>query len=430
VTAELSPAAASGAGAPPAGEFTPLSAAPAGSTRLFGTDIGSVLASRGLLLTLVVVFVLGLALNLTPCVYPLIPITIAFFSSQSEGKRGYRAVLSVAYVAGLALTYSALGVFSALTGGLFGAWLQRPSVLIFFALLMLALAASMFGAYDIRVPHFIADRSGAKGGVAGAILMGLLVGIVAAPCVGPAVVALIAVVSQSGSVALGFALFFTLALGLGFPYLVGVNVLPRSGIWMEHVKSAMGFILIAVAFYFIRPLTGDEVYRWGAGISLVAGALFLFFVGRKVAAGRLVRIISAIVLLAAGVFFLWPRQHAPGIEWSRYDEAQIASARAAGRPVMIDFYADWCLPCKELDEKTFTDAKVMADSGRFVRLKVDLTLATDARAEELTRRYRIVGVPTIVFIDPSGKELQDLRLTGFENAAAFHGRMQRVKVDG
>jgi thioredoxin:protein disulfide reductase len=427
VSAVLTSGAAVGSSGGSAETFTPLTAAPAAGASLFGADLGTVLATRGLLLTLVVVFVLGLALNLTPCVYPLIPITLAFFSSQSEGKRGYRAGLSVAYVGGLALTYSALGVFSAMTGGIFGAWLQRPSVLIFFALLMLALAASMFGAYDIRVPHFITDRAGARGGFAGALMMGLLVGIVAAPCVGPAVVALIALVGQSGSIGLGFALFFTLALGLGFPYLVGVNALPRSGVWMEHVKKAMGFILIAVAFYFVRPLVGDELYGWGVGLSLLAGALFLFFVGRKSPSGRAIRITSAVILLTAGIFFLWPRQHVPGIEWERYAEGQIAAAQTAGKPVMIDFYADWCLPCKELDEKTFNDGAVMAEAERFVRLKADLTLATDERTAELTERYNIVGVPTIVFIDASGREVSGLRLTGFESASRFLERMRGVR---
>ncbi|HEY5610862.1 MAG TPA: cytochrome c biogenesis protein CcdA, partial [Thermoanaerobaculia bacterium] len=164
--------------------YTPLDQAPRDAA-LFSGDIGSTLASRGLLLTLLVVFVLGLALNLTPCVYPLIPITVAYFSSQTEGKKSRQVALSLSYVLGLALTYSALGVFAALSGQLFGAWLQLPAVLIFFAVLMVVLSASMFGLYDIRVPQFIAGRAGARGGIAGATTMGLLAGVVAAPCVGP-----------------------------------------------------------------------------------------------------------------------------------------------------------------------------------------------------------------------------------------------------
>ncbi|MEO8036799.1 MAG: cytochrome c biogenesis protein CcdA, partial [Acidobacteriota bacterium] len=222
--------------------FARLSDAPKGvaveKTSLLSSDIGGTFASRGLPLTLLAIFILGLALNLTPCVYPLIPITIGYFSSQSKGSRSQRIALSVAYVVGLAITYSALGVFSALSGRLFGAWLQLPAVLIFFALLMLVMASSMFGAFEITVPHFISDRSGGRAGVAGALTMGLLIGIVAAPCVGPFVISLIALVSQLASPTLGFLMFFVLALGLGLPYLIlgvfssGLSELPRSGMWM------------------------------------------------------------------------------------------------------------------------------------------------------------------------------------------------------
>ncbi len=413
--------------------FTPLSSAPTGPVSLFGSDVSATLASRGLLLTLVSVFVLGLALNLTPCVYPLIPITIAFFSSQSEGSRSRRVVLSVSYVLGIAATYSALGVFSALSGRLFGAWLQLPSVLIFFAVLMVVLAASMFGAFEIRVPHFISDRAGARSGVVGALIMGLLVGIVAAPCVGPFVISLIALVGQSGSVPLGFTLFFVLALGLGVPYLFlgifssGLDSIPRSGIWMDHIKRAMGFVLIAMAFYFVWPLTGDTVFKYGVGLSLFVGAVFLFFLGRRVPAGKTVRIVCAIVLLAASAWFLYPRAVAEGVEWTPYDEKLLVEARENGTPVIIDFYADWCLPCKELDKLTFTDAAVIANSERFLRLKADLTKAEDPQTVRLTAQYQIIGVPTIVFIDQTGAENTSLRLTGFENAAKFLRRMQQVR---
>lgn len=413
--------------------FTPLADAPAGQASLFGSDVSATLSSRGLLLTLVSVFVLGLALNLTPCVYPLIPITIAFFSSQSEGSRSRRVVLSISYVLGIAATYSALGVFSALTGQLFGAWLQLPGVLIFFAALMLVLAASMFGVFEIRVPHFISDRAGGRSGVAGALMMGLLVGIVAAPCVGPFVISLIALVGQSGSVPLGFTLFFVLALGLGVPYLFlgifssGLDSIPRSGLWMDHVKRAMAFVLIGMAFYFVRPLTGDSVFHLGVGLSLLAGAVFLFVQGRRAPGGRTVRIVCGVLLLAAAGWFLYPRPAVEGVEWIPYDEALLASARSDGRPVIIDFYADWCLPCKELDAKTFTDPAVIADSERFVRLKADLTQAEDPQTVRLTAEYRIIGVPTIVFIDQGGTESSTRRLTGFENPEKFLRRMKLVR---
>ncbi|HVR43923.1 MAG TPA: cytochrome c biogenesis protein CcdA [Thermoanaerobaculia bacterium] len=417
-----------------AGEgFTRLEDAPAGGG-LFSDDLGSTLESRGLVLTLLVVFVLGLALNLTPCVYPLIPLTVAYFSSQTVGSTARRFGLASSYVLGLAAMYSALGVFSALSGQLFGAWLQLPQVLVFFAALMVVLASSMFGVFEIRVPHFIADRAGARAGYAGAATMGLLAGIVAAPCVGPFIISLIALVGQKASVGFGFLLFFVLALGLGFPYLIlgvfstAVSSIPRSGAWMVLIKQALGFVLIAMAFFFLRPLTGDEVYRWGVGLSLLFGAGFLLLRRWSGTPGAVaVRAVCGAMLLTGGLFFLWPRPAAPGVEWTAYEGAALERARLAGRPVMIDFYADWCLPCKELDEKTFTSAAVIAEGDRFVRLKADLTRTGDERVLELTDEYEILGVPTIVFLDRSGREVSSARLTGFERPGPFLERMKQVR---
>jgi len=406
--------------------FTPLSAAPknAQKSSLLSSDVAGTFASRGLPLTLLAIFVLGLALNLTPCVYPLIPITIGYFSQQSGSSAGRRVALSSLYVLGIAITYSALGVFSALSGKLFGAWLQHPAVLIFFALLMLVMASSMFGAFELRVPQFITNRSGGQSGLGGALTMGLLIGIVAAPCVGPFVISLIALVSSLQSPFLGFLMFFVLALGLGVPYLLlgifssSAAALPRSGMWMVQVKRGMGFILIAMAFYFLRPLIHDDAFRYGVAASLLIGAAFLFFFSRAQGA-PVWRTIIAILLLVSGVAFAIPRRQGEGVKWNKYEAKALADARAAGKPVVIDFYADWCLPCKELDEKTFSDPKVVAELDRFVRVKADLTVTSDEKTVALTKQYEILGVPTIVFIDANGAEVKDSRLTGFKPPDEF-----------
>jgi thiol:disulfide interchange protein DsbD len=418
-----------------AGSFTPLSSAPKGAqpkSSLLSTDVSGTLASRGLPVTLLAIFILGLALNLTPCVYPLIPITIGYFSQQSGSSTGRRAALSSLYVLGIAITYSALGVFSALSGKLFGAWLQHPAVLVFFALLMLVMATSMFGAFEMQAPQFISRHSGGQSGLAGALTMGLVIGIVAAPCVGPFVISLIALVSSLQSPFLGFLMFFVLALGLGLPYLFlgifssGLTAIPRSGMWMIQVKKAMGFILIAMAFYFLRPLIGDFAFQYGVAAGLLIGAAFLFFFSRSEGA-TVWRIAIAILLLAGGVAFAIPRKHATSVTWTKYDTTALASAKAAGKPVVIDFYADWCLPCKELDEKTFSDARVGEELDRFVRVKADLTAADDEQTKALTKQYAIVGVPTIVFIDAQGQESTAARLTGFEPPDAFLQRAKQVK---
>jgi thioredoxin:protein disulfide reductase len=340
------------------------------------------LAGKSLPLLLGLVFVSGLALNLTPCVYPLIPITIGFFSRQSAGKSGKTFGLALAYVLGMSVTYSALGVFAALSGSLFGAWLQKPVVLLVIAAIVVALALSMFGLFEIQVPHFITDRTGSKAGTLGALTMGLFVGFVAAPCIGPFVLSLLTYVAAKGSAAFGFGLFFTLAMGLGLPYLVlgtasgSLEKLPRSGEWMTAVRKVFGFALLALAVYFVRSLLKERVYEVLIAIPLVVGgAYFLFF--EKTGAGlgwfKAVKGAAALGLLFAGAVFAIPQAKVQGLAFAPYSDAALAAARAGGKHVLIDFYADWCLPCKELDHKTFTDPKVIEALKGWVLLKADLT---------------------------------------------------------
>lgn len=380
-------------------------------------------ATHGLPLTLFILFLGGLALNLTPCVFPLIPITLGFFAMQSDGRRGHRFALSSMYVLGIVITYSTLGVVAALGGKMFGAWLQLPAVLVGFALLMLALAASMFGAYEIQPPRWIANRSGGRAGMAGALTMGLAIGIVAAPCVGPVVISLLGLVAQIGKPVIGGLMFATLAFGLGFPYLVALNALPRPGEWMVQVKKAMGFVLVAMAFYFLRPLIGDEIFKWGVVVSLLIGAGFLFL--SRGTAGRAMRLACASLLLVAGVAFAIPSR-GTHVEWTRYDMAALDAARTAGKPAVIDFTADWCIPCKELDSRTFSDRDVAAELQRFTRIKADVTQNNEAN-QSLLQRYGVVGPPTVLFLDANGRERRELRLVGYEKADAFLARLKKIR---
>ncbi|MEW6209613.1 MAG: cytochrome c biogenesis protein CcdA, partial [Acidobacteriota bacterium] len=419
----------------------------AASLTVFGGEqdtFAQKIAQQGIVLTLVGIFLAGLALNLTPCVYPIIPITIGFFINQSarEGAPRLRRTFLMAsmYVLGMAVTYSALGVFASLTKGLFGGALQNPIVLIALAAVMVALALSMFGLYEFRVPEFLNrfanESSQSAGGVAGSLVMGLTMGIVAAPCIGPFVLGLLVHVGAKGDPFYGFLLFFVLALGLGLPYLLlgtfsgAIKSLPRSGQWMVGVRKVFGVVLVGMALYFLMPLMGRYTnYIFVAFFAL--SALYLVFyesLRTKLAAfAWTLRVIGAGAIVLA-VFFALPEKTEAGIAWQPYSEQALAEARAEGRGVIIDSFADWCVPCKELDKFTFTDTEVKQEAERFVRLKLDLTTGdANSEAGRAKERFGILGVPTVIFLGGDGQEVRSLRLEGFEKPAPFVERLKKIE---
>ena len=394
------------------------STAAAGASR----DFGDMLERHGMLLVLLSIFVGGLALNLTPCVYPVIPLTVGYFGNQAAGSAGRRFGLAGLYVLGMATMYSVLGVVAALSGRLFGATLQNPWVLAAIAAALVAMALSMFGAWEIRMPTTLMNRAGARAGAAGAFGMGLFVGVVAAPCVGGFIVGLLAFVAARQDPYLGFLFFFTLSLGLGLPYLFlaaysgRLARLPRAGEWMDGVKKVFGWVLLAMAAYFLRSVLPQPFGRWLLPAVLVIGAVAILVtrLGLKLP----VRAVAAAVLIAIAIFFV-PRELRG---WQPYAPEAIG----AGKPVVIDFGADWCLPCLELEKKTFSDARVQAALGTRALLKADMTKLGSPEAMALSERYAILGVPTIIFLDANGKERQDLRLVGFENADRFLERLAKA----
>lgn len=407
-----------------------------------GTLQGAI-ARRGLWFGFVLVFLGGLALNLTPCVYPMIPITVSYFGGQSRGRVRNTASLAMLYLLGMATMYSALGLVAAFTGSLFGSALQNPIVLIVIALVMIALAMSMFGFYEIRIPMRLAGMAGtAKQGRMGSFLMGLTVGIVAAPCIGPFVLGLLTFVGESGSLFLGFSLFFVLALGLGLPFVVlamasgNIARLPKSGEWMEWVRRLFGLVLLAMAAYFLRPVIGDKVYYALLGTLLVVGGVTLGFVIKVQSSTLWFVAFRRFVGVAAPLYGLYMAL-APGhilgraeeitASWPPYAEIALQRAAADKRPVVIDFSADWCLPCKELEHKTFNQAEVIAAMENVVTMKADLTQHGSADVRALRKRYDIRGVPTIVFIDANGNERPELRAVQFIDKNEFLRRLGEVR---
>jgi len=396
------------------------------------SSIASTLENSGLFLSLIFVFIAGLALNLTPCVYPLIPITIGYFGGQAEGKTSRLVMLGLLYMLGMALTYSVVGVVTSLSGAVFGSLLQNPIVIIIIALLFVALALSQFGVYEFKLPDsWVMKAGGAKGGAFGAFFMGLTMGIVAAPCIGPFVLGLVTYVAAKGDPLYGFLMFFVLALGLGFPYLLlaifsgKINSLPRAGLWMEGVKHIFGFLLIGMAFYFLNPILPKVIQGYAFPIFGIIAAIILLFIDKTAndAKGfRIFKNIFSIIVLAVSIYALIPSDNLEP-EWKKFSLENYEVSLENNERMVIDFYADWCIPCKELDALTFSDQRVLDKFKQFTVYKVDMTKNNETN-EQLRKRFNVIGMPTVLIVDSKGNEIK--RLTGFVDADKFLSYINKV----
>lgn len=396
-------------------------------------DFATWIGQRGRLLTLLLTLMLGLGLNLTPCVYPLVSVTIAYFGRQAQTNTRHRAVLAAAYVTGIVITFAILGVVAALSGGMFGAWLQKPWVLVALAGLMVLLAASSFGFYQFRLPAGLTQRFGsAMPGFLGAFLMGASMGIVAAPCVGPVVVGLLAFVGQQRDPWLGIQLFTALGTGLGLPYLVLAFVagtlrsLPRSGDWLVWVERVFGFVLLALAVYFIAPLLPRRVVSLAYAVLAAAAALVLGLVAPGSSTTRVFRLWQRAVgagLIVLAAWLAMPAARGSSIAWVDYSEVALEAAKQEGRPVLIDFVADWCIPCHEMEATTFADRRVASLAQSFLMLRADLTMETDA-TKAVTERFDVRGVPTLILLDANGREVQ--RMVGYVSPEELVAAMEKL----
>ncbi len=408
-------------------------------------------------------FVAGLLLAFTPCVFPMIPILSGIIVGQGEKIEKSRAfVLSLAYVLGMAITYALAGVAAGLSGQLLSAALQNPWVLGGFALVFVMLSLSMFGFYELQLPNSIQSKfndasNKVKGGSTfGAFTMGALSAVIVGPCVAPPLAGALLYISQSHDVVLGGSALFAMALGIGVPLmLVGTSagaLLPRAGGWMDAVKKVFGVMLLGVAIWLVSPVIPATATMWLVGGLLVMCAIYLSAIDPlpQAATGMLrfgkgagvLSLIAGTAMLVGALSgnrdlmqplggFKMANAAAPATKQLNF--TQVANVgdlenhlrAAGGKPVVLDFYADWCGSCKEMEHNTFSDARVQAKLKGAVLLQADVTKNADEHGE-LLKRFGLFGPPGIVFFDPKGSELPSAKVIGYQAPEKFLASLDKV----
>jgi len=400
--------------------------------------LGRQLEHSSTIVRLLSLYVVGLGLALTPCVYPMIGVTLGYFGSQKGYGGRKSAFLAGIYVLGIAITYSILGTITALTGSLFGGIMQNPWVVGGISLLLVALALSMFGLYEIRPPAALSNKATARGGVAGALFMGLIFGLVAGPCVAPVLLALLTFVAKSQSVFTGFSSFFFVALGMGTPLFILALFaarLPAPGVWMTAVNRIAGFLLLAVAAYFAGPLLPHSISNLLIPAIIGVAGLWLGFIDKSLqSTTRLKTIFTTLgtLLIVVSIFMVLPAQRKGAIEdtklrWTPYSEAGLKNAAELGIPVFIDFYADWCGVCQEYENGTFKDPEFIHATKGIITLRADYTNKDDQKMAAILDKWGVAGLPTLVFIDKSGKEVVKARVVGIESKETLIKILNSIK---
>ena len=429
-------------------------------------QIAARLANAGVFGAIAIFFGLGLLLAFTPCVFPMIPILSGIIAGQGDSITTRKAfMLSLAYVLAMALTYAVVGVIAGLFGANLQATFQNPWVLTVFAAVFVALAMSMFGFYELQLPSSVQTKlteisNRQEGGtLVGAAIMGSLSALIVGPCVAPPLMGALIFIGQTGDAVLGFFALLGLGLGMGAPLLaIGTSagkLLPRAGAWMDAVKAVFGVLLLGVAILLVERVLPAAVAMLLWGLLLISSGVYLGALTavaadtsgwRKLwkALGIAVLVYGVLMLVgvaAGGKDTIQPlRGLAPAgggagaaahAEFKRIKtvadlEREVAAAGAAGKPVMLDFYADWCVSCKEMERYTFPEPQVIEAMERFVVLQADVT-ANDADDKALMQeRFGLPGPPAMLFFDTEGNELRGFRLVGFVPADEFAAHLREV----
>ncbi|OVZ94388.1 protein-disulfide reductase DsbD [Yersinia frederiksenii] len=438
---------------PPETRVVPLSAVIAGASAATGTEAAVSPAANNvapvpaeLPFSPLWALLIGIGIAFTPCVLPMYPLISAIILGREKPHSQRRILLlAVVYVQGMALTYTLLGLVVAAVGLQFQAALQHPYVLIGLSVLFVLLALSMFGLYSLQLPSSLQTRlvqwsSSQRGGsLAGVFAMGALAGLICSPCTTAPLSAILLYIAQSGNMLAGAGTLYLYALGMGIPLVIvtlfGNKLLPRSGPWMQYVKEAFGFVILALPVFLLERVLGDV---WGLRLwSLLAIAFFgwAFVLSLKAHSGW--ARVCQLLLLAALLIAARPLQdwafgsntqqseikHLAFKQVADLPQLQAALAQAQGKPVMLDLYADWCVACKEFEKYTFSDEQVQRQLANTVLLQADVT-ANSAEHAALLKQLNVLGLPTILFFDAQGNEVSDARVTGFMNATEFLQHLQ------
>lgn len=438
---------------PPETRVVPLSAVMAGSSTAAGTETVVSPAANNvapvpaeLPFSPLWALLIGIGIAFTPCVWPMYPLISAIILGREKPHSQRRILLlAVVYVQGMALTYTLLGLVVAAAGLQFQAALQHPYVLIGLSILFVLLALSMFGLYSLQLPSSLQTRlvqwsSTQRGGsLAGVFAMGALAGLICSPCTTAPLSAILLYIAQSGNMLAGAGTLYLYALGMGIPLVIvtlfGNKLLPRSGPWMQYVKEAFGFVILALPVFLLERVLGDV---WGLRLwSLLAIAFFgwAFVLSLKAHSGW--ARVCQLLLLAALLIAARPLQdwafgsntqqseikHLAFKQVADLPQLQTALAQAQGKPVMLDLYADWCVACKEFEKYTFSDEQVQRQLANTVLLQADVT-ANSAEHAALLKQLNVLGLPTILFFDAQGNEVSNARVTGFMNATEFLQHLQ------
>lgn len=392
---------------------------------------------------------IGIGIAFTPCVLPMYPLISAIILGREKPHSQRRILLlAVVYVQGMALTYTLLGLVVAAAGLQFQAALQHPYVLIGLSALFVLLALSMFGLYSLQLPSSLQTRlvqwsSSQRGGsLAGVFAMGALAGLICSPCTTAPLSAILLYIAQSGNMLAGGGTLYLYALGMGIPLVIvtlfGNKLIPRSGPWMQYVKEAFGFVILALPVFLLERVIGDV---WGLRLwSLLAVAFFgwAFILSLKAHTGwarAFQLLLLTALLIAARPLQDWAFngntsqheiKHLAFKPVADLPQLQAALAQAQGKPVMLDLYADWCVACKEFEKYTFSDDQVQRQLADTVLIQADVT-ANSAEQAAMLKKLNVLGLPTILFFDAQGNEITAVRVTGFMDAAQFLQHLQNQR---